>query len=70
MGADGGEELRKMKRDMDRKKNEREIRREEVMRARRAEREEKLKGLRDKEERTMGMLKEIAKERFGGGGAG
>ena len=60
-------ELKRMKGQQERKKNEREIRREEMMRARRAEREEKLKGLREKEEQTMEMLKEIARQRFGDG---
>jgi hypothetical protein len=66
MGSDGGDELKRMKEQRERKKNEREIRREEIMRARRAEREEKLKGLREKEDRTMEMLKGIARQRFGG----
>lgn len=66
-GADSIDDLKQMKQQQDRKKNEREIRREEIMRARRAEREEKLKALREKEGRTMEMLKEIARERFGGG---
>ena len=65
-GNDSIDDLKRMKQQQERKKNEREIRREEIMRARRAEREEKLKGLREKEGRTMEMLKEIAQERFGG----
>ncbi|KAL4779172.1 hypothetical protein BJX76DRAFT_98728 [Aspergillus varians] len=48
-----------------RKKNEREIRREEILRARTAEREERVKQYRDKEEETIGWLKTLAKERFG-----
>ena len=66
-GNDSVDDLKRMKQQQERKKNEREIRREEIMRARRAEREEKLKGLREKEGRTMEMLKEIARERFGSG---
>ena len=65
MGEDGLSEFKRMKQHEERKKNERELRREEVLRARRAEREEKVKGLREKEEKTMAYLKEIAKQRFG-----
>ncbi|KAL4873419.1 hypothetical protein BDV12DRAFT_159957 [Aspergillus spectabilis] len=48
-----------------RKKNEREIRREEILRARAAEREERVKQYREKEEETIGWLKTLAKQRFG-----
>lgn len=48
-----------------RKKNERELRREEMLRARAAEREERLQRYRQKEEETMGWLKALAKQRFG-----
>jgi hypothetical protein len=65
--ADGLGELKKMKFEQARKKNEREIRKEEMLRARRAEREVKLAGLREKENKTMDMLKEIARARFGAG---
>ena len=58
-------QLKRMKKEEERKKNEREIRREEVLRARMAEREERLKGMREKEAKTMSMLKELAKARFG-----
>ena len=66
-GNDGIDDLERIKQQQERKKNERELRREEIMRAKRAEREEKLKGLREKEGRTMEMLQDIARERFGGG---
>lgn len=62
-GGDGG--IREMKAREERKKNEREIRREEILRARQAEREERMVGLRQKEEKTMEMLRELAKQRFG-----
>ncbi|MCJ1317105.1 hypothetical protein MMC15_002427 [Xylographa vitiligo] len=63
---DGGlEGFKKQKREMDRKKNEREIRREEVSRARAEEREERVKQYRAKEEATMKGLVELAKSRFG-----
>lgn len=65
-GQDGGVEgVRRLRKEDERKKNEREVRREEALRARAAEREGRLAGLRDKEEKTMGMLRAIAKERFG-----
>jgi len=48
-----------------RRKNEREIKKEEILRARAAEREEKLAELRRKEEKTMDMLRSLAKQRFG-----
>ena len=48
-----------------RKKNEREIRREEILRARTAEREERVRQYREKEEETIGWLKTLAKQRFG-----
>jgi hypothetical protein len=47
------------------KKNEREIRKEEILRARAAEREERLAEHRQKEEKTMDMLRALAKQRFG-----
>jgi hypothetical protein len=46
-------------------KNERELRKEEILRARMAEREERLQEYRTKEEGTMAMLKALAKQRFG-----
>ncbi|RAL15563.1 uncharacterized protein BO97DRAFT_468462 [Aspergillus homomorphus CBS 101889] len=67
MGS-GENELEAMKKSREReqrKKNEREIRREEIMRARAAEREERLQKYREKEEETIGWLKTLAKQRFG-----
>lgn len=65
MGDDGIEAFRSRKKEMERKKNEREIRKEELLRARLAEREEMLEKHKAKEEKTMEMLKAIARERFG-----
>lgn len=48
-----------------RKKNDREIRREEILRARAAEREERVQQYREKEQETIGWLKTLAKQRFG-----
>ncbi|KAL2008067.1 hypothetical protein VTN00DRAFT_8049 [Thermoascus crustaceus] len=59
------EALKKQREKEQRKKNEREIRREEMLRARAAEREERLRKYRQKEEETMGWLKALAKQRFG-----
>ncbi|EXJ87941.1 hypothetical protein A1O1_04868 [Capronia coronata CBS 617.96] len=60
-------QLKKMQKENERRKNEREIRKEEIMRARRAETEARLAKMKEKEDRTMAIFKEIAKARFGGG---
>lgn len=65
MGDDGIEGYKAKKKADERVKNEREIRREEIARARAAEREEALSARRAKEAQTMEFLKQIAKERFG-----
>lgn len=65
MGDDGIDQYKKQKKDMERQKNEREIRREEIARAREAERNEALAARREKEGKTMEFLRQIAKERFG-----
>ncbi|KAF7592504.1 hypothetical protein BBP40_012794 [Aspergillus hancockii] len=57
--------IKRVKAQEQRKKNEREIRREEILRARAAEREERLQQYRQKEEETIGWLKTLAKQRFG-----
>jgi hypothetical protein len=64
-GGDGVEEYKAAKQEQERKKNEREIRKEEFLRARQREREERLEEYKAKEEGTMAMLRAIAKERFG-----
>lgn len=56
---------KKAKQEMERKKNERELRKEAFLRIRVAEREERLREYRIKEEATIGMFKALAKERFG-----
>ncbi|EEH19912.1 hypothetical protein PABG_02171 [Paracoccidioides brasiliensis Pb03] len=58
-------QLKKEKEKLARKKNERELRREETLRARAAEREERLKSYRRREEETMSVLKALAKQRYG-----
>ncbi|KAJ5211769.1 uncharacterized protein N7498_003415 [Penicillium cinerascens] len=67
MGS-GDNDLAALKREKEkdqRKKNEREIRREEILRARAAEREERIQKYREKEEETIGWLQTLAKQRFG-----
>ncbi|EEP82487.1 predicted protein [Uncinocarpus reesii 1704] len=66
MGGEGDLDTLKSEREKEvRKKNEREIRKEEMLRARAAEREERLKSYRQKEEETISYLRALAKERFG-----
>lgn len=64
-GGDGIDSYKKQKQEFERKKNERELRKEEILRARQAEREERLQEYRQKEDSTMAMLKALAKQRFG-----
>lgn len=64
-GDDGIEGFKKQKEEYQRKKNDRELRREEIMRARQAEREERLQEYKQKEDGTMAMLKALAKQNFG-----
>lgn len=63
--GDGIEGYKKQKQEFERKKNERELRKDEILRARMAEREERLQGYKLKEENTMAMLKALAKQNFG-----
>lgn len=65
LGDDGVDAFRRKKVEEEKKKSERQLRKEEIWRARAEEREEKLKVIRDKESTTMNMLKALAKERFG-----
>ncbi|KAJ9610860.1 hypothetical protein H2200_005637 [Cladophialophora chaetospira] len=60
-------ELKRMKHEREKKKNERELRKEEILRARRAEREVRLQAVKEREEKTMSVFREIARQRFGGG---
>lgn len=60
-------ELKRMQKEHEKKKNEREIRREEATMARKAEREIRLAHIRAKEAKTMEVFKEIARARFGDG---
>ena len=64
-GGDELEDFKKEKERQQRKKSEREIRREEMDRARREEIEEKRRAWAEREEGTVSMLRELAKQRFG-----
>lgn len=64
-GGDSVDELKRMRASAERKKTEKEIRREEIRRAKDEERKERLKEYREKEDKAMVMLKELAKQRFG-----
>ena len=61
-GIDG---LKKLKKIEERKKNERELRKEEILRARKEEREERIREYQAKEERTMSGLVALARAKFG-----
>lgn len=66
MGGDNEFSALKREKEKDqRKKNDREIRREEILRARTAEREERAQAYRQKEQETMSFLQALAKQRFG-----
>ncbi|KAI0483582.1 hypothetical protein F4859DRAFT_404056 [Xylaria cf. heliscus] len=68
MGGDdrgGIDEYKRLRREADRKKTEREVRREEILRAKREEREDRIREYREREAHTVDMLREIAKSRFG-----
>lgn len=69
MMGGAGDELEELKREKEkeqRKKSEREVRREEMDRLRREEMEERRRRLREKEEGTVEVLRELARQRFGG----
>lgn len=64
-GGDSVEEYKKEKEKEQRRKSEREIRREEIERAKREEIEEKRREWQQREDRTVNMLRELARQRFG-----
>ncbi|KAM3454132.1 hypothetical protein MY3296_003187 [Beauveria thailandica] len=73
MGGGGGRdgdslaELKQQKAEAQRRKSEREMRREELQRAKQAEMEEKRRRYEEREQGTMSMLQELARQRFGAG---
>ncbi|KAF3491515.1 uncharacterized protein GIQ15_01032 [Arthroderma uncinatum] len=64
-GAEGDDGFKKLKEKQTRKKNERELRKEEILRSRAEEREVRLRSYKRKEDETMDYLRAIAQERFG-----
>lgn len=64
-GGDELEEYKKEKEKQQRRKTERELRREEIQRAKQEEMEEKRRKWQEREQGTMSMLQELAKQRFG-----
>lgn len=64
-GGDSIAEYKNAKEKEQRRKSEREIRREELWRAKQEEMEEKRRAWQQREEGTVNMLRELAKQRFG-----
>ena len=65
-GDDGGVEgYKKQKKEMERKKNDRELRKEESLRARQEDRAERIREYRAREEQTMSGLVALARAKFG-----
>lgn len=65
IGDDSIDIYKRRKREQERKKTEREIKKEEILRVRAVEREERLAKRREQEDVTMEELKVLARERFG-----
>jgi hypothetical protein len=61
----GADDYRRMLENMRQRKTEREVRREEVQRARNAERDERVREARAREEERLEVLREMARQRFG-----
>lgn len=60
MGGGGSDNFKQLKAAKERKKNERELRKEAMLRQRMEEREQRMRAHREKEERTITMLKALA----------
>ena len=67
MGDDGVEGYKKRKKEAERKKSERELRKEELWRVRAEERADRVRAHQEKEDKTMDMFKKLAQQRFGAG---
>lgn len=65
LGGGADDEYRRMLESSRQRKTEREVRREEVARARNAERDERIRGARAREEERLAVLREMARQRFG-----
>lgn len=63
-GAGGTESFKQLKAAKERKKNERELRKEAMLRQRQEEREVRLKEHREKEEKTIAMLRALAEANY------
>lgn len=63
--GDGIARLKAQQKAHEKKKSDRQIRREEILRARAAEREARLESGRERERKTVEMLQALAKSRFG-----
>ncbi|XWW98692.1 hypothetical protein V2A60_006694 [Cordyceps javanica] len=66
-GGDDLAEMRRRKAEEQRRKSEREIRREELQRAKQQEMEDRRRRWQEREQGTMTMLQELARQRFGPG---
>ena len=64
---DGLDGFKAKKKEMERKKNERQLRREEILRARAEVRELRLAKVKTQEDKTMAMLRQLAQKRWGNG---
>ncbi|KAK8919484.1 hypothetical protein H634G_03266 [Metarhizium anisopliae BRIP 53293] len=64
-GGDELEEYKRMKEKEHKRKSERQVQREEFERAKREEMEERRRAWQEREEGTVSMLRELAKQRFG-----
>ena len=69
-GEDGVEGLRAQRKEEDRRRSEREVKRDEILAARRLERDERVRGMREREDKAVEALRAIARERFGPGAGG
>jgi hypothetical protein len=65
LGDDGVDAYKRKKNEEEKKKTERQVRKEEMWRAKAEERREKLEELKVKEDKTLEMLKALAKQRYG-----
>lgn len=61
----GADDYRRMLANLQQRRTEREVRREEVVRARNAERDERVREARVREEERLEVLREMARQRFG-----
>jgi hypothetical protein len=64
-GEDSLQSFRREKQEQERRKTDKQLRRDEIARARRAEREERVREFQQREERTMEGLMKLARERYG-----